>query len=28
MTLMAVGLSKSTNHKPNPIGIQGISNPN
>jgi hypothetical protein len=27
MTLMTAGLSKSTNHKPNPIGIQGIGNP-
>jgi hypothetical protein len=27
-TLMTSGLSKSTNHKPNPIGIQGIGNPN
>jgi hypothetical protein len=24
---MAAGLSKSTNHKPKPIGIQGIGNP-
>jgi hypothetical protein len=24
---MTAGLSKSTNHKPNPIGIQGIGNP-
>jgi hypothetical protein len=24
---MTIGLSKSTNHKPNPIGIQGIGNP-
>jgi hypothetical protein len=27
MTLMTAGLSKSTNHKPNPIGIYGIGNP-
>jgi hypothetical protein len=27
MTLMTAGLSKSTNHKPNPIGIIGIGNP-
>jgi hypothetical protein len=27
MTLMTAGLSKSTNQKPNPIGIQGIANP-
>jgi hypothetical protein len=26
-TLMTAGLSKSTNHKPNPIGIYGIGNP-
>jgi hypothetical protein len=27
MTLMTIDLSKHTNHKPNPIGIQDIGNP-
>jgi hypothetical protein len=27
MALMTAGLSKSTNHKPNPIGLEGIGNP-